>query len=50
MLMMELVPCVLEEYGASLDRASRCFIPNGYVLHDERTKKAAGRRIATDTR
>lgn len=36
---MELAPYVLEERGASLDELLSYFIPNGYVLYDERTQK-----------
>lgn len=36
---MELAPYVLEERGASLDQLLSYFIPNGYVIYDERTQK-----------
>lgn len=36
---MELAPYVLEERGASLDQLLGYFIPNGYVIYDERTEK-----------
>lgn len=36
---MELAPYVLEERGTSLERLLSYFIPNGYSLYDERTRK-----------
>ena len=36
---MELAPYVLEERGTSLDELLSYFVPNGYVLYDERTRK-----------
>ncbi len=35
---MELAPYVLEERGTSLDQLLSYFIPNGYLLYDERTQ------------
>jgi FkbM family methyltransferase len=39
LFVMELAPYVLEERGASLDQLLFYFIPNGYSLYDERTRK-----------
>jgi FkbM family methyltransferase len=36
---MELAPYVLEERGTSLDQLLSYFVPNGYLLYDERTQK-----------
>jgi FkbM family methyltransferase len=36
---MELAPYVLEERGASLEQLLDYFLPNGYALYDERTRK-----------
>jgi FkbM family methyltransferase len=36
---MELAPYVLEERGTSLDELLSYFVPNGYTLYDERTRK-----------
>jgi FkbM family methyltransferase len=36
---MELAPYVLEERGTSLDELLSYFVPNGYALYDERTRK-----------
>jgi FkbM family methyltransferase len=36
---MELAPYALEERGTSLDQLLAYFIPNGYGLYDERTRK-----------
>ncbi|HEV7877785.1 FkbM family methyltransferase [Bradyrhizobium sp.] len=36
---MELAPYALEERGASLDQLLSYFLPNGYVIYDERTHK-----------